>query len=102
MTQFTADLHHIDWIKDDPKVEGTESQSGTNVPVLEAEADMKGVGNLYGGMEVVIDVGSLKMHHGVVKGTREKDGRIMIDVLTSTLLVNTMVSLDAESVRERL
>lgn len=69
---------------------------------MTSEADMKGVGNLYGGMEVVIEVGSLKGHQGVVKGTREKDDRIMIDVLTSTQLINTMTSFDAESVRERL
>lgn len=46
--------------------------------------------------------GSFKLHYGVVKGTREKDDQVMVDVLISTHMQNTLVSLCYEQVRERL
>lgn len=75
------------------------SQSGTNLPSLEPAVD-KGSGDLYRGMEVSIIAGSLKMHRGVVKGTREHDDRTMVDVLLSTQVQNTLVALDSKDVRE--
>jgi hypothetical protein len=58
-------------------------------------------GDLYRNMEVSIHEGDAKMHCGVVQGTRVKDGRAVVDVLTSTRTINTVIALDALSVTER-
>jgi hypothetical protein len=57
-------------------------------------------GDMYKGMEVSIHEGDAKMHSGVIRGTRSKEGRVIVDVLTSTRTINTVVALDILSVRE--
>lgn len=63
--------------------------------------DLKGPGDLYRGMEVSVVAGNLKMHYGTVKGTREKSDKVVVDVLMSTQMVNTLASFNVEDVRER-
>jgi hypothetical protein len=58
-------------------------------------------GDPYKGMVVFIQQGEAKMHFGVVKGSRKKDGRTIVDVLTTTRTVNSVYVLDLDSIRER-
>jgi hypothetical protein len=57
-------------------------------------------GDMYKGVEVFIQAGDAKMHSGVVLGTRSKDGRIFVDVRTSSRTINTTIALDVRSVTE--
>jgi hypothetical protein len=53
------------------------------------------------GMEIIIQVGDLKMHHGVIiQTTLKKEGAVAIVVETTTRSVNTRITLDLTMVAE--
>ncbi len=54
----------------------------------------------YRGMEVAIQAGHLKGHHGVVKGTREEDGVVVVDVQTTTRVENSLIAFKVRDVKE--
>lgn len=54
----------------------------------------------YRGLDVSVVAGSFKLHCGVVKGTRDKDGKVMVDVQISTQMQQKLVSFGVEEVRE--
>ena len=58
-------------------------------------------GDPYKGMEVYIQQGDAKMHYGVVQGSRTKEDKVVVDVLTTTRTINTVVALDLDHVKER-
>jgi hypothetical protein len=58
-------------------------------------------GDPYRGMEVFIQQGDAKMHFGDIKGSQKKDGRMIVDILTTTRTINGIYTLDLDSVRER-
>jgi hypothetical protein len=98
-------LNHIDWKSAPEKLWGTVSLIGAIQPQSSNGSDdireKMYTGDVYRGMEVTILEGDAKSHFGVVKGTRVKDGRTIIDVQTSTRTINTMIALDVSSVKER-
>jgi hypothetical protein len=82
------------------KICDARSVIGTNKSTSEDISKMY-TGDPYKGMEVFIQKGEAKMHFGVVKGSRKKDGRMIVDVLTTTRAENSVYVLALDSVRER-
>jgi hypothetical protein len=75
-----------------------------SLPPSDEQGDIRGkmyTGDVYKGIEVSIHEGDAKMHFGVVQGARLKEGRVTVDVLTSTRTINTVITLDILSVKER-
>jgi hypothetical protein len=94
-------LKHIDWTSPPEKICDARSVIGIDKSKSEDVPSKMYTGDPYKGMEVFIQQGEAKMHFGVVKGSREKDGRTIVDVLTTTRTVNGVYALDLDSVRER-
>jgi hypothetical protein len=55
----------------------------------------------YKGMEISINVGDAKRLFAVVTGSRTVRGKVVVDVITTTRTINTAMTLNIESVRER-
>jgi transcription elongation factor len=102
--QIKVNLKHIDWKSTSERMWETTSNSLTetslSTPGRDEIREKMYTGDTYKGMEVSIHEGDAKMHSGVVLGTRSKDGRLFVDVRTSTRTINTTFVLDVRSVKE--
>jgi hypothetical protein len=55
----------------------------------------------YAGMEVTICAGDLKSHFAFIKGTRTVDEKILATVRTDTRVINHMLEINIEDLKER-
>ena len=97
--QIEVNQYHIDWAPGNDTILGTVSQSG-DMPSQGGKQEAQFTRDPYKGMQVAILAGSLKRHHGAIIGTRETDAGVLVDVQTTTRVINSVVPFRLQEVRE--
>jgi len=104
-TQIVVSIGHIQCKTSECKLQGMTSSVGPksypDYDRVDSDKPRMYTGDPYAGMEVSIHAGDLKNHFAFIKGTRTVDDTIFATVRTDTRLINHMLEINIEDLRER-